>query len=227
MDQQTVQIEGWRDDIEPLRLLFPLKLWLPLWVEIQETTLPDPDTATVLFTGRVLRAPAKGKVCHADCSGLLTALGSQVPTFSYGQRCGYRVYQPDTCRAVQATHEVSVTIDAIDGSDVTISGAGLTGLDADHFAEGWIEVGTGATFETRSILESTAESGGEVVLTLIAPLTHAAVSDSALAVPGCDGSPDTCEDKFSNFENFGGHVIPKRNLSVIAIEVDPGSGGKK
>jgi hypothetical protein len=63
-----------------------------------------------------------------------------------------------------------VTVDALDGRTLTVAGAGLAGKGANHFAEGWIEVGSGESMEVRTILQSAAESGGKVTLTLNAPL---------------------------------------------------------
>jgi hypothetical protein len=103
----------------------------------------------------------------------------------------------------------------------------LSGRPADYFAEGWVEFGSGLSLEARTILGSTPEAGGEVVLTLNAPLHHAAVADAGTLYPGCDGTDGTCTTKFGNFLNWGGHRVPLRNLALKAIAVSPGTGGKK
>jgi len=74
---------------------------------------------------------------------------------------------------------------------------------------------------------STAEVGGEVTLTLNAPLAYAMIDDTGFLFPGCDGTDGACVLKFDNFVNWGGHRIPLRNLTVKAMEIKAGTGGKK
>jgi hypothetical protein len=50
---------------------------------------------------------------------------------------------------------------------------------------------------------------------------------TAILFPGCDGRDVTCASKFGNFLNWGGHRVPLKNLSLKAIEIQSGAGGKK
>jgi hypothetical protein len=122
---------------------------------------------------------------------------------------------------------LNATVDAIDGRTLTVAGSGFVGEGANHFAEGWIEVGSGESLEVRTILQSGAESGGKVDLTLNAPLVLAEVGASAILFPGCDGRDVTCASKFGNFLNWGGHRVPLRNLTLNALNISAGTGAKK
>lgn len=104
-----------------------------------------------------------------------------------------------------------------DGRQIVVAGAGLAGLAAHYFAEGWIQFRTGSTYEVRTILRSTAEVGGEVTLTLNAPLSFAVIAAASL-YPGCDGTDGACVLKFNNMVNWGWHRIPLRNLTLKAME---------
>jgi hypothetical protein len=103
----------------------------------------------------------------------------------------------------------------------------LAGKPQYYFAEGWIQFGTGSTYEVRTILNSSAEDVGEVTLVLNAPLSFATPNDAGTLYPGCDGTDGACQVKFSNFPNWGGHRIPLRNLASKAMEIKAGSEGKK
>jgi uncharacterized phage protein (TIGR02218 family) len=157
----------------------------------------------------------------------MDAFRGGVPGMVIQPRCNYRLFEPNTCRLNKDDFDVAVTIDAMDGRTVTVAGAGLTGLAENHFAEGWIQTGTEDQFEVRTILVSGAEASGQVVLMLNAPLSFAAVGAAATVYPGCDGRDTTCSGKFNNFVNWGGHRVPLRNLTLKALEISPGSGGKK
>jgi hypothetical protein len=50
---------------------------------------------------------------------------------------------------------------------------------------------------------------------------------SAILFPGCDGRDVTCASKFGNFLNWGGHRVPLRNLTLNALNISAGTGGKK
>ena len=88
-------------------------------------------------------------------------------------------------------------------------------------------VRNGATYEVRTILGSSAEAGGEITLTLNAPLSSAVANDACTLYPGCDGTDGACILKLFNFANWGGNRVPLRNLALKAMEIKTGSGGKK
>ncbi|MBN2507025.1 MAG: hypothetical protein JXQ71_10055 [Verrucomicrobia bacterium] len=66
-----------------------------------------------------------------------------------------------------------------------------------------------------------------LVHALNAALSFAVATDPGTLYPRCDGADTPCQLKFSNFANWGGHRIPLRNLTLKAVEIKAGSGGKK
>jgi uncharacterized phage protein (TIGR02218 family) len=227
-DREQTTVEAVADGAHPLSLFVPFTLPVPLWVVIYEATLDDIDTLSVLFTGQVEKVQPQGPRLIATVSSLLDVLSRKVPRFVIGPRCNYALFESHTCKVNRATFEKTVTIDAINGRTITVSGAGLSGIATDWFSEGWIEVGTGADFEIRTIVKDTQTDTTEHELLLNYPLNHAAVTDSLKLLPGDDRRLETCTDKFSNEGNFGGHqFVPQRNLTLQAIQASPGGGGKK
>jgi uncharacterized phage protein (TIGR02218 family) len=120
-----------------------------------------------------------------------------------------------------------VTVQSVAGRVVVIEGANLAGLPADWFAEGWIEVGAGRECEIRTILSSSVEATGHLTLTLSLAFRRDHVGEAAEVVPGCDGKFATCNAKFSNLINWGGHRSVRRNLTLKAVEIAEAGAGKK
>ena len=84
----------------------------------------------------------------------------------------------------------------------------------DYYAGGWIETGAGANFETRPILSNLGTQ-----FEILKPLKNATVGQSIDFYPGCDGQPSTCNTKFSNLVNFGGHpFVPQQNPTHKAMD---------
>ncbi|HNQ89010.1 MAG TPA: phage BR0599 family protein [Verrucomicrobiota bacterium] len=227
-DREELQIEAEFEPESPLYQLCPCALAMPLDVEVLVTDYADLATQNVLFRGRVLSVDVKGKTATAKCASFLDVFGGTVPHFFLQPRCNYRLFEANTCRASQAAFEKSAALaSAATTTTVQIMGSSLAGLPANWFAEGWIAVGTGAEFEQRTILASTAESESQITLTLNHRLFYAAVSDPCKVIPGCDGTPETCASKFSNFANFGGHRYALKNLTLKAMEVPNLDASKK
>ena len=227
-DRESLQIEAEFEPSSPLYQLCPCALALPLHVEVLSAEYADLYTRTVLFSGRVLSVEVKGKTALATCASFLEVFGGTVPHFFLQPRCNYRVFEPNTCRASQSAYERQATLAATPtGTSVEVTGVALAGLPLNWFAEGWLAVGTGAAFEQRTILASTAEEGGRMTLTLNHRLFHAPGLAVCRVIPGCDGTPDTCASKFGNFANFGGHRQALKNLVLKAMEVPAVNASKK
>jgi hypothetical protein len=226
-DREEVQIEALYEPENPLSWLFPLRLSAPLWVEIVEGNLADGLAPVTLFRGLALSTSVQGRKQVVRCASAMDALRSGLPGMLIQPRCNYRLFEPGTCGLDREAFAIGVTVDTLDGRTLTVVGSGLAGKGANHFAEGWVEVGSGDTLEVRTILQSGAESGGKVTLTLNAPLVLAEVGVSAILFPGCDGRDVTCASKFGNFLNWGGHRVPLRNLTLNALNISAGAGGKK
>lgn len=222
-----VEIEVERTADSPFALTFPPHGCQPLHVEIATADYADVSAPTVLFTGIVTSVQAEGRKLKARCVTLWGGEQTRVPAFYFSARCQYRVFDPATCGLDRALWEKTATMSAVNARSVTVTGVSLYGVLANGFAEGWIEVGTGAQREVRLILANAQENAGAVTLTLNAPLRFNTAGATVTLIPGCDGRWVTCDSKFSNTANYGGHRFALRNLAIKALDIPQIHGGKK
>ena len=225
--RQGVEIEVERLEDSPFGLAFPPHGCQPLNVEIATADYSNPTAQVVLFSGVVTSVQAEGRKLRARCVTLWGGDQTRVPAFYFSTRCQYRVFEPGTCGLDRAEWEKKATITALTGRDVTVAGPTLSGVIANWFAEGWLEVGSGIGREVRLILKHEAESAGALTLTLNAPLRFSGVDAEVTLLPGCDGRWGTCDGKFDNTARYGGHRFALRNLAIKALEVPQVNGGKK
>lgn len=104
----------------------------------------------------------------------------------------------------------------------------LTAKPADYFARGgWMEVGTGVTFERRNIHHSETASG-LLLLHIERPLRKTSLGAQIRLWPGCNGSMEVCDTVFNNHENhMGDPHAPAHNPSADIPDVQQSTGGKK
>lgn len=227
-DHDELSIRSARGAWNPMTRFFPFVLQVPLWVRIYETTYAAPNSRTQIFGGKVEEVTVEGELLRAKCSSFLKVLGRKFPRMIMSPRCNYVVFTVP-CGVNAAPFTSTVEISAINGRKVTVTGSGdpFVGAGANYFALGWFETGTGDTYEIRGIEASSMEAGGEITLKLTAPLSFVVVEQAAVIRAGCDGSNRTCDEKFSNFRRWGGHVMVPANPAIRTIETEPNSGGKK
>jgi len=224
-DREDVTIEAVFETGGPFVLFSSLPPAKRLFVEILEADYSALDDAEVLFTGQVLDPDLDGRGVKAKCASLLDALGTAIPGMVVQRRCNYNWGDPRTCKVEPEDFAVTTTISALDGHKVTLAGG--AGVDANWYALGRLQTGSGTSFEIAGILKS-SDAGAGLELWLMAPLRYAAVSQSVKIYPGCNKTTDHCDNKFSNYpENYGGHpFVPRHNLTLAALPVAT-PGGKK
>jgi uncharacterized phage protein (TIGR02218 family) len=202
-----------------------MRISVPLRLQIYQTDSAFQE-ATLIFDGAVRKPELNGRRVQVKCNEWGDAMEQRVPGFFIQRECNYRVYDSKTCRADKASKQVAVTLTVKAGRSVRANGAGLAGLAASWFAQGWLETGTGLNREVRFILDSTAAAGNDVILTLSQALS-AEVPIAATMTRGCDGLRSTCIAVFDNLVNFGGHAPSRQNLTLTAIKTNTKTGGKK
>jgi hypothetical protein len=242
-DEATIEVV--RENGTPFAFFAPLTLPLNLWVKIEEATVGDPDTTTALFTGIVQRGPMVGKQMTLRCASAIDALGAESPNFMFQQRCNYRVFGPGCNNAgvlQDGFFSAVVTIDSIsaDRRVIELRGAPLDGTNINGYAKwadqywalGWIAYGAGANYQVATILKSlavvVAATNGARIFLSVPLIAVAAVNDTLLITPGCDGLRATCIVKYNNYVNFGGQpFLPKDNPSVPDVNMSLQGDAKK
>ena len=228
-DTESMQIDSVMFTGNPLAQFVPFTLPFPLQVEVLETTLPALGVPTTLFAGTIQSVEAKGKRLTANCVSLIDAFERKLPRHIFQTRCNYALFEPSTCKLSPDTFRVGATITAIDSTDPTIITASVASDLATHwFAEGTVDAGTGNTEELRSVKDSTRIDATHQQLNLTRPLFLNTVGASLVLLPGCDHRNTTCQTKFNNYTNFGGHpYMPMDNQIARVANVNPAPSTKK
>jgi uncharacterized phage protein (TIGR02218 family) len=235
----TLTIEAAYTSGHPLSLFLPLAPQRPLRVEVSQASYAAPDTAAVIFTGTVRKVGDDGHKLSAECNSWWGILQRKAPRLFLQRTCNHDLFEPNTCRVMRAGFEataqiVSLAPDAYPPTVVvdliyTTFNQMLDWVTEDWFAGGFLEIGSGTSFECRTITRSVlSASTNRLTLQLNAPLLHAAAEDWVQLLAGCDGESATCAAKFNNLVNFGGFGdIPSRNPSLKAMNTPTSQGGKK
>jgi hypothetical protein len=234
--ESSLKLRAFYEVGNPLVRMFPANLPRSLCVRIYETTFVSPSVRTVIFTGRVTSMKLAGQEITAECSTLVEAVGRSFPRFLIQPRCNYALFS--TCCGLSkltfklAGHIAELGVYRVAVSDIVLPEGWSKDLTpapgaANWLALGWLETGSGATLEVRTIEASTAVVGGYCELTMNAPLRLAQANQVITMYAGCDGSASVCKAKFNNFENWGGHVMAPSNLSVTAMDGEVAQGVNK
>ncbi len=236
---KTLDISAQHDAAHPFALFLPIAFSRTMNVEVIESSYTNPDVQSVRFAGQVRRVSDDGEKLVARCDSWLSVLNRKIPRMQIQQTCNYNLFDPITCKALRAGHETTAVIVAIDSASqpptVTVDllypelTQSANWITEDWFAQGFLETGSGLTYEVRTIVSSALFAPpGRLLLELNIMLTQAIVGQYIQLVRGCDGKPETCEDIFDNFINFGGfRAVPARNLSMKAINAVASQGDKK
>jgi len=157
----------------------------------------------VFFIGTIHSVTVENKVARAKVEAGSEILRSRTPTVIFQSECNWDLADAG-CKLEEVDLLEACTVVSISGLDYEMSGLGS--FADDYFTGGILMAGTDMRLITRSV-----QSTG--VLTLQVQFDSRVVVGSVLdALPGCDGNPDTCKNKFDNYDNFlGMPYIPSTN----------------
>lgn len=237
LDTNTLNLDAKFDVLHPFAMFLPIPLSKPMRVEIFRTTLADPDTTVLEFTGfvKVPNDPGDKVTGHA-ASYWAMAMSRKFPQLLIQPEDDNDIFDELVGGLQRWMWECPLTVASVDN---TATPPTIT-LDFNHpdfalypawssanwFNGGYITSKVGSAYQVRTILTSSVIAD-QLVLELNAPINCAA-NDTALAVPGYDGSFEQRRDKFNDPDNFGGfRAVPMRNLSLQAVDAIVSQGGKK
>ncbi|HSM84610.1 MAG TPA: phage BR0599 family protein [Candidatus Limnocylindrales bacterium] len=221
-----------------LVLLATLQMEAPLMltVRVANTDGVNAVAASVIFTGEVETASVKGSRITGTASPSGARFDRKLPRFMLQLTCNYALFGPG-CTLNRADWQFTATVSdpGVPGYPFVFQLSGLARVigtapayTQDWFAGGWIEFGAGAAKQRRGILLSSLPAAGVLTVTLDRdPAPYPAIGDAVVLYPGCDGQASTCNFKFNNYLNFGGHpFLPATNPSLIQVQ-NTTRGGKK
>ena len=224
--KESLSIDAYYESTHPLALFLPLTLPFPMYCDVYSVTVADLDTRTTIFCGQLSEPDVNGQKLTAKILSLLDAADRKLPSMPISARCSYQTFDQRTCKLDRANFEEAGNIEVISGRTIRVHN--LSDFATDYFSWGTFEAGAGIEFEVRFILKATRVDADTQDLLLDIPLVHAVVTDAVTLLPGDDHRVETCDAKFSNLVNFGGHpYVPRRNLTLQAMETPAQSGGKK
>lgn len=201
--------------------------------------------AVVLFTGEVIRPTVRGDRCTFKVSPGGSIWEQNVPGFRLQPACNHTLFSSG-CRLVSSDWKFTATLTAVGtpgypfsfdlGSLTRVTGAAPTYFNH-WFALGFIEFGSGSSWQRRQIVDSTTVTAGALTVYLDSdPSPFPSNGDPVVLYPGCDLKRETCKaynagtnptGKFNNYANFGGFpFIPSSNPSLVKLS-NSVAGGKK
>lgn len=170
----------------------------------------DPSDVRVIYKG-VVRAVAFTKDLSMSSLSVVPiskALDKEIPERTFQAPCNNVLFDSD-CKVSAGSFSFTGAVTVEDGNVITV-----TGLEASK-GNGWSTGGYVAygALDYRLILE---QDGDE--LTLALPFYSSVLGSSVTVYAGCDHSVGTCNSKFSNPANFGGHpYVPTKNIFATGI----------
>lgn len=208
----------------PLTLFHPDVREAPVYLTVLEGESDPiaPDSAVIKWVGEIKSSRSTGRKLDAACVFIGQILDRQLPNVILGPVCNTRLFST-RCGLVKATFDKTGTFTSVAGNVLTIATAAAD--TANTFAHGSIEVGSGASWEVRSIVSSAPITGGQEI-TVDFPVRQVASGQAVLFARGCDLSYTTCK-ALGNGERFRGHPFrPTTNLSLPVVKA-PGAPAKK
>ncbi len=234
LDRDDVTITAGLDVDSPLFALATMRMEAPLAIVIRSADVSGSTAinTAVLFTGEIISSKLKGQIVTAKAVSGGTIFDRKVPRFQFQRQCNHSLFDVG-CSLAKADWKWTGTVQdpGAPGYPFEIIVESISGpvtASANLFAGGWVEFGTGATWQRRAVLISTAESGAVLTLTVDRdPYPALTIGDAVSIYVGCDGSAATCQTKFDNYLNFGGHpFLPMSNPSIVRPTTGS-AGGKK
>lgn len=221
----------------PVRRILDGTLEGIMWCDIVEVNAlaPDDASAFIEIAGEVVKLDTTGKEWKCSLDPFGRFLDGPLPRFYRQKVCNVPLFSPKCAYGRPTMREdfksvgtiVAKTPTSVDLAPVA-GQPDPTAKAADYFAGGgWLEGGTGLTFERRTIKRSEV-IGGNLRLTFGRALLWPAIGDTLRLWPGCNGSIETCQNVFDNRSNGRMHPqIPVKNPSANIGEMQQSSGGKK
>ena len=195
----------------------------PLVVTIYEGAIANPAAALPIFTGTATAPTTDGPRWKINLVGLSALLDMEGPRYILSATC-LACLGDAKCGLNLSTVQVTKTLLSFVGDTYVFQTVG--GLAPHRFAGGEARRTIGSVTQRYFIVDSST-SGTDLACVLASKVspTPTGTESGWILVPGCDGSPSTCQG-FSNFVNFrGAPYVPNANPAMIPLTTQ--ASGKK
>lgn len=178
---------------------------------VQEYHRADPADVRVIYKGVVRSVAFRQNTAMSSLSlvPINEAFDKEIPERTFQAACNNVLFDPD-CKVSAGSFSYIGPVSAINGNVVTITGL-LAAKGNGWSTGGYVSFGT---LDYRLILSQSNDD-----LTLVLPFFEDVLSQNVTVYAGCDHTIATCNSKFSNVLNFGGHpYVPTKNIFATGIK---------
>jgi uncharacterized phage protein (TIGR02218 family) len=176
----------------------------PVNVVIYRAIKSDLTDYIILFTGTVKMVTVKDRTATAKLEANSSWLFSKIPNIIYQAFCNHDVFDTG-CGLIESNWDVVATI-------TTISGYNIESATFGGFADGYF---TGGNVRLSTDFRLVTNHVGNVLSLQLPFDARLEINDDVVVLPGCDGAPETCVNKYNNLLRFlGMPYIPSNNPAV-------------
>lgn len=223
--ENSLTIKTIYDAASPVVKLFPFQAPNPLSVRVWETTFGNTNVRKVVFTGIVEKVRLNGQKADLTCSTMINAMGKQFPRFFIQNRCNYAMFSTE-CGVFDGPWQVPALVCDVGARNLVLM-IFSDPQQNEYYCFGLLRWRGGVNgFEYRTI-ESASQSNNLLMLTLTQPLRNCKAGDIVDIWTGCDGTAQTCHERYNNLARWGGHNLVRKNLAVNAVANKNDTGNKK
>jgi uncharacterized phage protein (TIGR02218 family) len=181
----------------------------PDHITIYRQHLTDGTHETITFWSGIIASVAfEGEFAKLSCRPVTFLFDRTIPKRTYSNLCAHVLYDRG-CKLNDALFKDLVTVQTVNGADVTVVGTGIGLKPADYYLSGFARFNT---IDYRAILKVVILNANTLTISFILPFENAGAGSEIELFAGCDHSMDTCFSKFNNVRNFGGFpAVPLQN----------------
>ena len=194
----SLEVGRLEDPIMQYMALNPLKI---TWISVMKIHRnSNPITAMVIFIGQIKNVTFKGPLGKVSCVGFEYVLKQSIPIGKFQKACNHSVFDSN-CTLDKTSFETSATV-TVSGEGLILTSTSFGAQADDYFTRGFVVFDNGGHIERRMI---TQHAGNNIKIRF--KFIDLISTDSVKAYPGCDQRETTCNDKFSNLDNFQGFIF--------------------
>ena len=156
----------------------------------------QPTGSVIAWQGLITNFTIQGRMATVHVPSLMDdALETEIPTARFQPRCNHFLYD-SMCKVLATSFDFSTSVGTISGASITVASIG--GNPDNWFQNG--EIVRALDGERRLIVKQIGTT-----LTLNYPFRTLVTTNTVTLFAGCDHLITTCDSKFDNHGNFGGH----------------------
>jgi uncharacterized phage protein (TIGR02218 family) len=159
-------------------------------------------TYKIIFSGIIVSIHVDGIAASVTCVSDGNSLEKQIPRIAYQSFCNHSVFDTG-CNLSSAEWKYDTTVFSIESSGTELVLSNIEPGEDDFYTAGVICFDLGYRLITRQLGNT---------IKILTGFYGLAVDSKVYLLPGCNGSPETCDGKFGNLLRFLGFpYMPVKN----------------